>query len=94
MDCKRLHAGGVRAGTSGSGALGDVVLGRRGALQRGQHRVLLPETGGGAAVTREQYERTEEALVSAIERAETPEAVIRLTELLTDWRRNPPTESE
>lgn len=41
-------------------------------------------------MTREQYERTEEALVTAIERAETPEAVIRLTELLTDFQKREP----
>lgn len=38
-------------------------------------------------MTREQYERTVEALVTAIERAETPEAVIRLTELLEGFQK-------
>ena len=41
-------------------------------------------------MTREQYERTEEALVTAIERAETPEAVIKLTETLLAFQRNEP----
>lgn len=41
-------------------------------------------------MTNEQYERTEEALVTAIERAETPEATIRLTELLMEFRRHTP----
>ena len=41
-------------------------------------------------MTREQYERTVEALVVAIERADTPEAVIKLTETLLAFRRNEP----
>ena len=41
-------------------------------------------------MTLEQYERTEERLVTALERAETPEAVIRLTELLMTLERNGP----
>ena len=41
-------------------------------------------------MTGEQYERTEEALVAAIERAETPEATIWLTELLMDFQRHTP----
>ena len=41
-------------------------------------------------MTREQYERTVEALVTAIERAETPEAVIKLTETLLAFQRNEP----
>ena len=43
-------------------------------------------------MTREQYERTEEALVTAIERAETSEAVIKLTETLLAFQRNEPPE--
>ena len=46
-------------------------------------------------MTQEQYRRTEEALVTAIERAETPEAVIRLTELLTGFQKHePPTAAD
>lgn len=41
-------------------------------------------------MTREQYKRTEEALVTAIERAETPEAVIKRTETLLAFQRNEP----
>ena len=42
-------------------------------------------------MTREQYERTEERLVTAIERAETPEEIARLTEVLMDFeKREPP----
>ena len=33
-------------------------------------------------MTKDQYTRVQEALVAQIERAETPEAAIRLTELL------------
>lgn len=41
-------------------------------------------------VTLDQHTRTEEALVAAIERAETPEATIRLTELLMNFQRQTP----
>ena len=41
-------------------------------------------------MTKDQYTRTEEALVTAIERAETPEAVIKLTELLMNFQRQVP----
>lgn len=45
-------------------------------------------------MTLEQYERTEEALVVAIERADTPSETIRLTELLIDFQQNKPSEAE
>lgn len=45
-------------------------------------------------MTLEQYERTEEALVAAIERADTPDETIRLTELLMDFQRNKPSGTE
>ena len=41
-------------------------------------------------MTKDQYTRTEEALVTAIERAETPEAIIRLTELLMTFQNKVP----
>lgn len=45
-------------------------------------------------MTLDQYTRTEEALVTAIERAETPEAVIKLTELLINFQRQTPAPEE
>ena len=41
-------------------------------------------------MTPEQYERVIETLVNRIERAESDEAVIRLMEILSDFRRSPP----
>ena len=41
-------------------------------------------------MTKEQFVRVQEALVTHIERAETPEAVIKLTELLMDFQRQAP----
>lgn len=41
-------------------------------------------------MTKDQHTRVQEALVAQIERAETPEAVIKLTELLMNFQRQAP----